>query len=337
MGRPSQEERPRFVAGIGDADGDGLDDFVVSEPRLLDSSSSDPSLVAESVAYVFYGSRERLQPGTLKVIADARLHAAQSLQVVSLGDANADHRADFVLGGWEQSPDPFSEVRDVPSPTAFDWVPGTAQRWSGDVSLDAVAIPLAGAQPAGDLDGDGVSDVLLYDDQRVPHLFYGEPGLFDDGAQFAAAAASFPDYGLVGNNALIPLNDRDGDGDDELVLKESIGSPGLRYHFDPQRVSFLSGTAVRRSGDVPFVAGFPDLAGGDTSSARQWEYVEGIFPVGDLDGDGVDDVITWSGYYGGPQDAPYDVPSLGADRADWQWGRMNVHYGKPGSSRSTLY
>jgi hypothetical protein len=326
-----------FVGGLGDVDGDGLDDFMVSEPRLIPLDNyPEPSPVVESVAYLFYGRRARLPTGTSLAAADARLHAAQDLYVTPTGDANADGLGDVVLGGYgyeraavaERDQPLAGDWWDAPAPTAFYWLPGQAERWSGDVSLDAAATRLRATQAAGDLDGDGVSDVLVYDDNHVPHLFYGGPGLFEHGADFAEAAASFDAYGDETAGVLLRLNDRDGDGDDELVLQQ----------WDRQRsvgagaVALLSGTSARRSGDI-------QLLGSNPFPSDSGRFLEGIFPVGDLDGDGAGDLITRSGVYSaGPRaDGYYDIPSLQLHRVDAAPTLLHIHYGKPGSSSRPLH
>lgn len=69
--------------------------------------------------------------------------------------------------------------------------------------------------------------------------------------------------------------------------------------------------------------------------------MEGVFPAGDLNGDGVDDMITWSGLYqSGPRrdgiENYNDVGSLQLNRGDRSTGLVNVHYGKLGTSASPV-
>ncbi|HVZ31205.1 MAG TPA: VCBS repeat-containing protein [Polyangiaceae bacterium] len=110
-------------------------------------------------------------------------------------------------------------------------MPGSTQRLSGTLPLASVATELSGAFPLPvpmpgtlgdfDLEGDGLSDVVLADSSGRGYLFYGAPGLFHDGVDLTAADA------LLGNtfNFISSVGDLDGDGDTEL-----LGSP------NPQRL-----------------------------------------------------------------------------------------------------
>jgi hypothetical protein len=335
----------RFTAGLGDFDGDGFDDFVLTVPQpeyhdppevmALDRqfATFEGELVyLDNVAYVFYGRAERIASGTPWQSADARLSAPQELGLVPTGDINADGLPDLILGAYA-----YRERVPPPQPyhalsAGFFWLPGQAQRLQGDLELaQAATSMLPGAESVGDLDGDGVRDVLLYDDSNAPRLFYGAAGLFDAGADFAAADATFQPYTGESHANLVPVQDRDGDGDDELVSSFSLGEGSAGW--TPQNVAVLSGTSSRMSGAVQL----PE----PTNPLPEWPgesiHVEGVFSAGDLDGDGIGDIITRSGSYGtvvDPREAGFrpfvSVDGVTYERYSSREAQLNIHYGTPG-------
>jgi hypothetical protein len=334
----------RFTAGLGDFDGDGFDDFVLTVPQpnyydppevmALDRefATFEGELVyLDNVAYVFYGRAERIASGTPWLSADARLSAPQQLGLVPTGDINADGLPDLILGAFG-----YHERVPPPQPShslsaGYFWLPGRAQRLEGDLELvQAATSMLPRAEAVGDLDGDGVRDVLLYDDSNAPRFFYGAAGLFDAGADFALADATFQPYTGEFSAKVIAVQDRDGDGDDELVSSFSTGE-GLGY--TPQNVALLSGSSSRLSGAV-------ELPEPTNPLWERWgggHHLEGVFSVGDLDGDGVGDIITRAGFYGAVVDPP-ENPNGSFVRVDgvmyerdsaWE-AQLNIHYGTPG-------
>lgn len=321
-----------FSAGLGDIDGDGFDDFVITRPQPTvydDAGVTDP---LHNVAYLFYGRADRIAAGTPWQSADARLSAPQRLELIPTGDVNADGLADLILGElFHDEPHHVSEPQPPYLPAGYFFLAGQPQRLSGDLELAPIAkAVLPRAEAAGDLDGDGVQDVLLYDDSEAPHLFYGAPGLFESGADLALADATFQPYTGEGHANLVGVRDRDGDGDDELVSRSFLSED--RYRYAPQAVAVLSGTSARNAGEVQLATPANPL-----SPDRDWgSYVEGVFSAGDIDGDGAGDIITRSGLYGPASDSDTPLPTMmivdGSMRqrsSDFEI-QLNVHYGTPG-------
>jgi hypothetical protein len=319
----------RYSVGLGDIDADGFDDFALTVPQSVDYD--DPEIVPQpNVAYVFYGRAERIPNGTSWLSADARLSARQHLSLVPTGDIDADGMADLILGDSSYSENAlFVPEARHPLAEGYFFVPGQAQRLSGDLELtDVAAAKLPRAEAAGDLDGDGVREVLLYDEADAPHLFYGAPGLFDGGADLAAANATFEPYTSEPRATLVAVHDRDGDGDDELVSSFHLGQQFSGY--TPQNVALLSGTRARMSGQV-------ELRTPTSPWPEQNTFIESVFSAGDLDGDGAGDIITRSGDYNAGEDRLYDYPSaydgrLLHIRTSLLGAQLNIHYGAPGAA-----
>ncbi|MEM7235937.1 MAG: IPT/TIG domain-containing protein, partial [Planctomycetota bacterium] len=172
--RPPRNRFGSSISGVGDVDGDGLDDFLVGEPGGL--------LGSVGAAYLIYGSED--WPEEMSV-GDPELRLLELHQkeqplggrnprlfgwwVEGVGDWNEDGFQDFAIGA------PWQEVglenyigrtylvyggRDLPR-SAFDADVGTA-------ALPGLVLeghrPVSGVGRAGDkgdMDGDGRTDLLV--------------------------------------------------------------------------------------------------------------------------------------------------------------------------------
>lgn len=189
----------------GDLDGDGLDDFIV---RVHDESGGGPGWRLE----VAYGDLDRAAVGT----ARATLTSETKVEVVGLGDLDADGHADLLVAD--------GELRLLV-------VPGSAERRSGTVAFAEVAIELASdvtqARVVGDLDGDGSAELTaMRRNDAGPQLliWYGSPRA--DLADLAPSAQlDFPGSALSYRAQCV--GDLNGDGHGELVVipLASFGEP----------------------------------------------------------------------------------------------------------------
>jgi hypothetical protein len=313
--------------GLGDIDGDGLDDFMLVHYRT--PYYDDPAQVDGSTyttGYVFYGREEPLASGTTWFDADATIAADQFFMPIPLGDVTADGRADVALG---------AEL------ATYYWVPGSTQRLSGDVAAGASFATLACADSecsvppvarAGDVDGDGIDDVLAYETWQRAHLFYGAPGLLDGGVlDFQNAAASFSDeLASPRERLLAPAGDRDGDGDADLF--SLFFSDAAILHTD---VAFVSGSSTRLGGPqtLPIQDAIAARPGGlpfalviehQDHTFEQDRVVFSASSAGDLNADGADDLLTTSMHllHSDETGSSFDSPQI------------HIHYGIPGGTSS---
>jgi hypothetical protein len=314
--------------GLGDIDGDGLGDFMLIHYRSPDYD--DPAQIDEPVhttGYLFYGREAALASGTTWFDADASISADQLFTPLPLGDVTADGRADFALGAQLAN---------------YHWVPGSAQRLSGEVDAE-VAFATIGCPDtecivppvarAGDVDGDGIDDVLAYETYQRAHLFYGAPGLLDGGVlDIQNAAASFSDDLANPHEPLLsPAGDRDGDGDADLLAL--FYSDAAILHTD---VAFVSGSGTRLGGPQPLpiqdaIAARPGglpfalVIEHQSHTFEQDRVVFSAINAGDLNGDGADDLLTTSMRLASTDETAlrFDLPQI------------HIHYGRPGNASPT--
>ncbi len=148
---------------VGDADQDNKDDLLVGAPYASPAGRSNGGtayLVLGRSPFVAIGSVSQAAASTvLGAAANDTLGSA-----VALGDLNADHRDDLVLGAAGASPNSLTSAGAAYAVLMPDPLPATV-----DLATATAAIVLAGADSydklgtavgAADLDQDGVVDVL---------------------------------------------------------------------------------------------------------------------------------------------------------------------------------
>jgi hypothetical protein len=275
---------------IGDVDGDGHGDLALSTAFSVLWGREDPSSDAgfatrtrtQSVTYLYYGGA-RLEVGGEVGSPDARL---SGLSLAGLGDVNGDGLADVVAQASDGSPELDG---DLPLLYLF---PGSAQRLTGELSVQDLGVPVQlstsqGPFGVGDLDGDGIGDLLswrLQEDQASFDLVYGSPDLLQRPLDATRVSATF-----AGRDLQLDMcdgGDYDGDGRGDLLLwttfLEGDGSSG--YQSDQARL--VPGSPTRYAGTYDLDVIQPS----SEPRANGW-YGALPSPAGDFDGDGLADVV----------------------------------------------
>lgn len=303
------------LAGLGDVNADGLDDFALA------FSFGVPPFQSETVFVLFGNSGlAAFQPGTV-VVEDAssangvRLTNAPSPQsgfgasIARLGDFNGDGVDDFAVGAPGQGSGAvfvfFGNAAIADASEGFIDT-GLLDGSDGFALLggeDDVAFGTR-VTGAGDFDGDGLDDLVVSEQRptgepgRV-HVVFGtadslppEVSLGDAGALRSTriqGVAANDDFGL----ASAGLGDIDGDGRADLAL----GAPGLAEAFNGQppaadtgRVFVLFG-AAESPAEISVTA--LDAAQGYWLSAPEpgIRFGAAVAGPGDFDGDGVPDLL----------------------------------------------
>ena len=359
------------VGTAGDVNGDGYSDLIAGA-RFYDNGETN-----EGAAFLFYGSATgpRNPPNWSEEgeQANAYLGAAVS----SAGDVDGDGYSDILVGA------PWYDDGEADVGAAFLYPGGPAgppitATWVVTGSLAGARLGYA-LGLAGDVDGDGYTDVII-----------GAPGYDGAGAAFLypGSAAGPPitatwvvtggqdgaDFGFAVGTA----GDVDGDGYSDVLIgapwyddKGAIfiypGSPsGLplttTWAFEADQDHAQLGYAVGTAGDVDgdgfadIIAGAPAYDAGQTNEGRAYLYrgsasgplaaawtVEGnqeyaylgraLGTAGDVDGDGYSDVIVgvpaYDGSYLGEGQARLYLGSAGglSTTPDWTVEGGHVGYG----------
>ena len=283
------------MASAGDVNADGFDDLVVGA-YAYDAGSAD-----EGAAFLYLGSAAG--PAALPDVTwdspSGQANAAFGLAVGTAGDVDGDGYADVVVAA------PLFDGAGADEGRAYVYLgsaagPGTTP---DEVVGAASSIAQANAQfglavgSAGDMNGDGYADLAVGAPLRdVPpadggavYLFLGSSTGLDP-----TAPIQLDDPVAQGNaffgQSVAAAGDLDGDGFGELL----VGAPGQSATMASEGNAFVlagsatdpGGTSMARLLDPP----------GELSA----EYGTSVAGAGDVDGDGVPDLIVGARY----QDAP---------------------------------
>jgi len=249
------------VASAGDVNGDGYGDVVVGAP-LYDNGQTDEgfirialgSIVGLSTTITWESNVANDQRGT---------------SVACAGDVNGDGYADIIAGSIQVGGN------------------GVASLFAGGTSMVNTPSPLlSGAQlnarfgrsvsSAGDVNGDGFSDVLVgayfhdnpLTNEGQAYCFYGAPASINNAAPFTRIA------GATFGRSVSSAGDVNGDGYSDIIIGEPDGRRAHVYHGTPNGPS----AAPVRTYNEPGIQGFGYC----------------VSTAGDVNGDGYSDVIVGS-------------------------------------------
>lgn len=273
------------VSAAGDVNGDGFADFVVGADLYDDPEDS------EGRVWVFHGA-----PGWPSVTPnwdfqvnqlEARLHMASAA-----GDVNGDGFDDLIVGDWLFD----TSSSDAGSAYCFHGsANGLSMTYAWSVEWGAADAHYGGSVGGvGDVNGDGFDDVIVGADGKedqstyggAAYLYYGSPsGLLPTAAWDYTSPVSQASFGTCATGS----GDVNGDGYADVVI-------GARRHSNGE---FEEGRAYLFLGGASGPSPVPDwIVEPNQVGAR---FGGSLSIVGDMNGDGLADVIVGAPHYNGGQ------------------------------------
>ncbi len=299
------------VSGAGDVNGDGLADVIVAAPGADPGGNS-----TAGETYVVFGKAD----GTAVELADVAAgtggfvingidpYDLSGISVSGAGDVNGDGLADVIVGA------PGADVHENlagESYVVFGKADGAAVELADVVAgtggfvingIDFFDSSGSGVSDAGDVNGDGLADVIVAAPgycayccgEKKSYVIFGKA----DGmaVELAAVAAGIGGFVIDGHDSpslgpsVSGAGDVNGDGLDDVIvgLRGAACNPHL---FGPSESYVVFGKADGTAVGLPEVAagmgGFVITNETDPYSS----YSAVVSGAGDVNGDGLDDVI----------------------------------------------
>lgn len=304
-------EMGNSVASAGDVNGDGYADIVVGAHKYTSGQTQ------EGRAFVWYGSASGLGDSGTPANADwsaegDQASAAFGYSVATAGDVNGDGYSDVAIGARAYDNGQTDEGRAVVylgSATGL----ATTFAWTAEGDQTGAALFGTCVATAGDINGDGYSDLLVgadgYDNGQFNEgrafLYTGSAsGLSPAAAWTAESDQSDANLGY----SVATAGDVNGDGFSDVI----IGAHRYTNGESAEGAAFVWYGAAAGMGP----SGTPANAGwhaesNQASAGLGWS----VATAGDVDGDGFSEVVIGSSSYDRPAVAAQESPTTNDGRA----------------------
>ncbi|MDR6808330.1 hypothetical protein J2Y45_005320 [Dyadobacter sp. BE34] len=273
------------LACAGDLNGDGFSDIILGAPHY-DKVYSDQGLVK-----IHLGSANGINANTPITLVGQQMEEEFGRAVACAGDVEGDGYADIMIASLMQGKNLLHEGVVM----LFSGIPAGIHKKPASVFKSGQANAYLGQSlaSAGDVDGDGYSDIVigahLYDHTQNNE---GAIMVWHGGASgpntAAALNASQPESAL--GYSVSGAGDVDGDGYDDVI----VGAPHYDNGQSEEGVAFLFKGTRDGIGQIP-----AHMLEADQADAG---FGTSVSAAGDVNGDGFGDIIVGAMHYHGGQD-----------------------------------
>ena len=281
----SNQEGANFglsVSSAGDVNGDGYSDIIVGAYRF------DNGQLNEGRAYVYHGSATGVATSPAWTVESDQDVSEFGSWVSTAGDVNSDGYSDVIIGANKYENGQEFEGRAFVYHGSEEGL-ATSPAWTaeGDQAFARFGYPVS---TAGDVNGDGYSDVIIgafaYDDGQghigKAFVYHGSPAGLETFPAWTAQADQNVD--LFGSS-VSTAGDVNGDGFSDVL----IGAPN----------SSNGGETFAYYGSATGLSPNPDwTVESDQLVAR---FGKSVATAGDVNGDGYSDVIIGADHYSNGQ------------------------------------
>ncbi|MBL7700930.1 MAG: FG-GAP repeat protein [Ferruginibacter sp.] len=276
------------VACAGDVNGDGYSDIIIGAANFDDGVFTD-----EGRAYIYYGASTGLSSTPDNIADDADQASAYfGYSVASAGDVNGDGYSDVIIGAYAYNDGFIDEGKVFIYHGSATGISATPNSTPDDIDQANADFGIS-VSSAGDVNGDGYSDVIigayLFDDGinneegralvyhgSVTGLSSSPNSILDDANQSVA---------LFGRS-VSSAGDVNGDGYGDVI----IGADGFDDGFGDEGKAFVY------YGSVTGLSNSPGNTPDDANQASAW-FGRSVACAGDVNGDGYSDIIIGAPVY----------------------------------------
>ncbi|GGB94645.1 hypothetical protein GCM10011325_22510 [Dyadobacter sediminis] len=153
------------VSNAGDINGDGYSDIIAGAPFYSNGQTQ------EGAAYVYYGSPSGILKNSVLKLEKDNAGAYMGSKVSSAGDVNGDGYSDIIVGAFGFSNGIFQEGAAIMYYGAATGLNPIAFIIEGNVNNARIGQSVSSA---GDLNGDGYSDIIISQDIEISSFLYGK-------------------------------------------------------------------------------------------------------------------------------------------------------------------
>jgi Secretion system C-terminal sorting domain/FG-GAP repeat/FG-GAP-like repeat len=277
------------VASAGDVNGDGYSDVVIGAY----SYDEVPSFTNDGKVYVYHGSAAGLSVSPVNILDGPNENNANlGISVACAGDVNGDGYSDIIAGAIGL--DDGGSFDEGAAFIYFGSAGGSATLPSVSVSDANQAYAAFGCSvaSAGDVNGDGFSDVIiganLYDDtntnEGVCFIYYGTTTGLTAAPVSILDDANQDDAGF--GSSVASAGDVNGDGYSDVIVGAYFYTDGVNAQEGQAFVYHGGATGIGTNAAAT-------VESNQTSAQMGWS----VASAGDVNGDGYSDVIVGAPFF----------------------------------------